>query len=116
MNTVSITGNLTKDPELKELETTKVCELRVASATRRGKAVYVDVSTFGAQAEACVKYLAKGRQIAVSGELVLDEWESGGQRRSKLYIVAGSVDFLDRKPESEPKRKVGRPKKAAAAQ
>jgi single-strand DNA-binding protein len=116
MNNVNITGRLTKDPELKELEKTKVCELRVAASTRRAKSVFVSVSTFGAQAEACAKYLAKGSQVAVAGELALDEWESGGQRRSKLYIDGAVVDFLDPKPESGAKRKPGRPKKAAAAQ
>jgi single-strand DNA-binding protein len=55
--------------------------------------LFIDVATFGAGAEACAKYLAKGRAIAVTGRLVYREWKSeDGTTRSK-HSVAGQVRF-----------------------
>jgi single-strand DNA-binding protein len=55
--------------------------------------LFVDVATFGAAAEACTTHLAKGRQVAVTGRLVLDQWETkDGNKRSKHRVV-GQVHF-----------------------
>lgn len=101
MNTVSLTGRLTRDPELQERGGKPVCDLRIAVDNGQYDPTYVDVSTFDGQAEACAKYLAKGRQVAVNGQLVYREWEAeDGSKRSR-HSVAGRVEFLDRKRESE---------------
>jgi single-strand DNA-binding protein len=78
---VVLTGNLTADPELRNLPSgTSVCKLRVACNTRRNdsasgeyvdKPKYFDVTVWGAQGENAAKYLSKGRAIAVDGRL---EW------------------------------------------
>lgn len=104
MNSVNLAGRLTKDPELTEHGETTVCDLRLA-VNGRGKTppLFIDVATFGKQAEACAKYLEKGSQVAVDGSIRHAEWESDGQKRSKHSVLARGVQFLDRRPaESGP--------------
>jgi single-strand DNA-binding protein len=104
INRVIITGNLTRDPELRSLQSgTAVCKLRVAVNSRRkdqsgewvDKPNYFDVTVWGAQGENCATYLSKGRPVAVDGRLDWREWESqdGGKRQS-IEIIAESVQFL----------------------
>ena len=105
VNVVVITGNLTKDPELRS--TTggmSVCEMRVAVNSRRkdqsgqwvDKPNYFDVVVFGAQGENCANYLSRGRPLAVEGRLDWREWEAkeGGGKRQAVQIIANSVQFL----------------------
>lgn len=68
VNSVTLVGNLTADPVLKQLDDDrKVCQLRLAVNDQKGQPMFIDVVTFGAQADACAKYLAKGRAVAVTG-------------------------------------------------
>jgi single-strand DNA-binding protein len=105
MNDVSLIGRLTRDPELHTTNGgTDIVNLRVAiDRRRRGDgAVFVDVKCFEGQARACAGHLAKGRQVAVSGRLELDEWEADdGTKRSRLYVIAQSVQFLAGKAAAE---------------
>jgi single-strand DNA-binding protein len=105
LNVVCITGNLTRDPELRNLPSgTAVCKLRVAVNTRRksqegqweDKPNYFDVTVWGAQGENCANYLSKGRPVAIEGRLEWSEWEAqdGSGKRSKVEIIANSVQFL----------------------
>jgi single-strand DNA-binding protein len=105
INTVVITGNLTRDPELRSTPGgTSVCKLRVAVNSRRkdgqsgewvDKPNYFDVTVWGAQGENCANYLSKGRPVAVEGRLDWREWESQeGQKRQAVEIIANSVQFL----------------------
>ena len=106
INTVVITGNLTKDPELRSLNSgNSVCKLRVAVNSRRkdsasgdwvDKPNYFDVTVWGAQGENCATYLSKGRPVAVEGRLEWREWEAsdGSGKRQAVEIVANSVQFL----------------------
>jgi single-strand DNA-binding protein len=104
INVVALTGNLTKDPELRHLDSgTAVCKLRLAVNSRRkdgsgnwiDKPNYFDVTVWGAQGENCSTYLSKGRPVAVQGRLEWREWEAqdGGKRQS-VEIIADSVQFL----------------------
>jgi single-strand DNA-binding protein len=104
VNVVVITGNLTRDPELRHTGGgTAVCELRVAVNSRRkegqewvDKPNYFDVVVWGAQGENCANYLSKGRPVAVEGRLDWREWEAkdGSGKRQAVQIVANSVQFL----------------------
>jgi single-strand DNA-binding protein len=106
VNVVVITGNLTRDPELRHTGGgTPVCELRVAVNSRRkdgqsgewvDKPNYFDVTVWGAQGENCANYLSKGRPVAVEGRLDWREWEAkdGSGKRQAVSIVANSVQFL----------------------
>lgn len=102
-NRIIILGNLTRDPEFKQLQSGQaVCRLGIASnrsfKNRSGEAsqevCYIDVDVWGAQAESCSKYLQKGRMVLVEGRLKLDSWEQDGQKRSKHSIVAENVVFM----------------------
>ncbi len=101
INIVVIVGNLTRDPESRTVGETTVCTLGVAVNERvksggewTERASFFDVEVWGAQAEACAKYLSKGRQVAVSGSLRQERWEKDGQKRSKVVIHARDVQFI----------------------
>jgi len=105
LNRVCLTGNLTRDPELRSTNSgTSVCSLRVAVNTRRKdpstgewgeKANYFDVTVWGAQADNCAQYLSKGRPIAVDGRLEWREFtDREGNKRQAVDIIADSVQFL----------------------
>ena len=110
INVVALTGNLTKDPELRHLESgTAVCKLRLAVNSRRkdgsgnwvDKPNYFDVTVWGAQGENCSTYLSKGRPVAVQGRLEWREWESqDGGKRQAVEIIADSVQFLGSRGDS----------------
>ncbi len=104
INRVILTGNLTRDPELRSLPSgTSVCELRVAVNSSRKdesgnwveKPNYFNVKVWGAQGENCSNYLSKGRPVAIDGRLDWREWESKeGEKRQAVEIVADRVQFL----------------------
>jgi single-strand DNA-binding protein len=104
INRVVLTGNLTRDPELRSLQSgSSVCSLRIASNTRRkdasgewgDKPNYFNVTVWGAQGENCNRFLTKGRSVAVDGRLEWREWQDkDGNRRESIEIVADSVQFL----------------------
>lgn len=103
INRVTITGNLTADPELRHTGSgTAVCTLRVAVNGRRkdgdqwvDKPNFFNVTVWGAQGENASSYLEKGRGVAIDGRLDWREWEAkqGGKRQS-VEIVADTVQFL----------------------
>jgi single-strand DNA-binding protein len=104
VNVVVITGNLTRDPELRHTGGgTAVCDLRVAVNSRRkdqsgnwvDKPNFFDVTVWGAQGENCANYLSKGRPVAIEGRLDWREWEAkDGGKRQAVQIVANTVQFL----------------------
>ena len=105
INRVVLTGNLTADPELRPLPSgTSVGRLRLAVNTRRKnsqtgeweeKANYFDVTVWGAQAENCAQYLAKGRPVAIDGRLEWREYTTqDGQKRQAVEVIAENVQFL----------------------
>ncbi|NDD54451.1 single-stranded DNA-binding protein, partial [bacterium] len=105
-NRVIMMGNLTRDPEHKQLASGQaVCRLGLASNRQfknkqTGAMVqevcFVDVDVWGPQAESCRQFLAKGRSVLVEGRLKMDSWqEPDGAKRSKHTIVADRVTFLN---------------------
>jgi single-strand DNA-binding protein len=104
INRVIITGNLTKDPDLRALNSgTSVCSLRIACNGRRknnetgqweDQPNYFDVTVWGAQGENCSRFLSKGRPVAIDGRLRWREWETDGQKRQAVDIIAETVQFL----------------------
>ena len=103
INRVVLTGNLTRDPELRSLQSgMSVCSLRIASNSRRkengewvDKPNYFSVTVWGAQGENCARFLSKGRPVCIDGRL---EWREGqgqdGAKRESVEIVADAVQFL----------------------
>ena len=104
MNTISLTGGLTRDPELRSTPGGKaVCDMRLA-VTRprnRDKSDYFDVVAWEGLADTCAAHLEKGRQVAVNGRVEYREWEADdGSKRSAYAVIADQVDFLDRARDS----------------
>ncbi len=105
INTVTLTGNLTRDPELKVFGEATVCKLRLAVNERvkvsgewTSRAMYFDVDVFGRSAEASAQYLAKGSHVAISGRLKWREWTTdAGDKRQAVSIVATEVEFPSKK-------------------
>jgi single-strand DNA-binding protein len=105
INRVTIVGRLTRDPELRQLPGgTSVLQLGVAVNGRQrddagnwtDKPNFFDVKVFGNQADMLANHLSKGRRIGVDGRLDWSSWEAqDGGKRSKVEIVAQSVQFLD---------------------
>jgi single-strand DNA-binding protein len=102
---MGLIGRLTRDPEHRTTRNgTDVATLRLAVDRRRrdAGAVFVDITCFEGQARACADHLAKGRQVAISGRLELDQWKADdGTNRSRLYVIAQSVQFLGGKPAAD---------------
>lgn len=105
-NKVILIGNLTKDPELRYTpQGTSVCNFRIAVNYRykqgdevKKEVTFIDVVTFGKQADTCGQYLNKGSAVLVEGRLQERRWETEeGQSRSKFEVVAQSVRFLSKK-------------------
>lgn len=106
INVVVISGNLTRDPELRHTNGgTQVLSFGVAVNDRRRNPQsgewedypnFVDCTMFGARAEALSRYLSKGTKVALSGKLRYSSWERDGQKRSKLEVIAEEIEFLSR--------------------
>jgi len=109
-NKVILLGNLTRDPELRFTpKGTAVAKLGLAvnrvwtneGGEKKEEVTFVDVDVFGRTAENCGQYLKKGRPVLIEGRLKLDQWDDkqSGQKRSKLGVVAETVQFLGGKSE-----------------
>ncbi len=105
-NRVILAGNLTRDPQVRFLANEKaVAEFGLATSRKfkgadgqlKEETTFVDVEAWGRTAELVGQYLVKGRACLVEGRLRLDSWEDKEthQKRSKLKVVADTVQFLD---------------------
>ena len=103
-NRVVLTGNLTRDPELRSTPSgASVGKMRIAVNGRRknsasgeweDKANYFDVTVFGQQAENCTRYLSKGSRVAIDGRLEHEEWTKDDTPRQRVVVIGESVEFL----------------------
>ena len=104
INRVNITGNLTRDPELRATQGgTQVLHLGVAVNDRRRNQQtgnwedypnFIDCVMFGTRAEAISRYLRKGTKVAIEGKLRYSSWERDGQKRSKIEVVVDEIEFM----------------------
>ncbi len=104
INRVVISGNLTRDPELRSTASgTAVLGLGVAVNDRRRNAStgdwedypnYVDCTMFGARAQGISQYLTKGTKVCIEGKLRWSQWERDGQKRSKLEVIVDEIEFM----------------------
>ena len=104
INRVLLSGNLTRDPELRATAGgTSVLSIGLAVNDRRRNAQtgewedcpnFVDCSMFGTRAEAVSKHMQKGDKIAIEGKLRFTQWEKEGQHRTKLEVVVEDIEFM----------------------
>jgi single-strand DNA-binding protein len=122
LNKVFLAGHLTRDPEIRYIASGKaVADLglainrryRTAAGEEKEETCFVNVTVWGKQAETAGEYLKKGSGILVEGSLRMDQWESNGEKRSRLGVTADRIQFLD-KPSGSPKKRVHEPGDAKA--
>ncbi len=103
-NKVLLLGNLTRDPELRYTASGAAVASFGLAVNRRYKqgeqwkdeVCFVDITVWAKQGENCAEFLNKGSQVFIEGRLNYQAWESDGQKRSKLEVVANNVQFLSR--------------------
>lgn len=109
LNQVTLMGNLTRDPELRQTPNGQnVTSLSLAlnrsykdqSGEWQEATDYVDIVAWGPLAERVSQYLNKGSRCLVQGRLQSRSWEQEGQKRSKVEVLANDVTFLDSKGSS----------------
>ena len=107
MNKITLIGNLTRDPELRTTNSgTSVCTFGIAVNRRRpaanGERVtdFFNINVWGKQGESCSRYLAKGRKVAVVGELQARTYTANdGSTRMALDVSADEVEFLSQRSD-----------------
>lgn len=101
VNQVNVMGRLTRDPELKATTTGKMIAQFSVAVDRQGSedTDFFDVVAWNKLAELVDQYTQKGSKVYISGRLQLDRWESDGEKRSKISIIANDIVFLDSRSE-----------------
>ena len=111
VNQVAVTGNLTRDVELRATQGgTAVLSFGIAVNDRRKNASgqwedvpnFFECVTFGNRATALADILTKGMKVAIAGKLHYSSWEKDGQKHSKVDIIANEIELMqNRKPQQE---------------
>lgn len=111
VNQVSVTGNLTREPELRGTQGgTAVLSFGIAVNDRRKNASgnwedvpnFFECVTFGNRATALSDILTKGMKVSIAGKLHYSSWEKDGQKHSKVDIIANEIELMqNRKPQQE---------------
>lgn len=109
INRVSISGNLTRDPETRRTASgMAVMSFGVAVNDRaknqktgkwEDRPNFVDCTMFGTRAEAVSRYLSKGSKVCIEGKLRWSQWERDGQRHSKLEVIVDEIEFMSRRED-----------------
>lgn len=110
INKVVISGNLTRDPEVRNtaggmaiLSFAVACNDRRKNASGAWEDVpnYFDCTVFGARGESLGRILKKGMKVCVAGKLHWSQWEKDGQKRSRVDIIADDVELMQQRGESQ---------------
>lgn len=112
INSVTLSGNCTRDAELRQTASgTSVLGFGLAVNERRKNtqtgewedyANWVDCTMFGKRAQAVAPYVTKGAKVAVHGSLHYSSWERDGQKRSKLEVIVDELEFMSQRRDSQP--------------
>lgn len=101
MNKYIAIGNLTQNPECKDVGETKVCTFGIAvneyfysNGEKKKTTLFLDIETWSKQAENCTKFLSKGKKVAIEGKLKSNSWEKDGKKFTKMFCLAEKVHFL----------------------
>jgi len=105
-NIVTLISRIVKDAELTYTKSgTALCKFAIASNSYQGKdkddyVSFFDIVLWGKQGEALNPYLKRGQQVGVAGSLRQDRWETDGNKRSRVNIVANNIQLLGGKKDS----------------
>ncbi len=107
INRVNISGNLTRDPELRSTAAgTKILTFGVAVNDRRKNPQtqewedvpnFIDCVVFGGRAESLARFISKGSKVAIEGKLRYSQWEKDGHRRSKVEVIVDEIEFMSQR-------------------
>lgn len=105
INKTHLCGNLTRDPEVRDVGQSKVAKVTIAinrtwkdaQGEKKEECTFVDCEAWGRTAELIGQYCTKGSELYVEGRLKLDTWEKDGQKHSKIKVVIENMQF-GRKP------------------
>ena len=102
-NSITAAAYLVKDPEVRTTSTgKKVANLRVGISTANAKTkCFIDVEFWDKTAEIAEKYLTKGREFMVQGELCMSSWEKDGKTFSKYFVRGKDLQVLSSGKKSE---------------
>ena len=113
INKVVLTGNLTRDPEVRRTQGgMAIMSFGIAVNERRENKQtgewedypnFVDCTMFGKRAESVSNYISKGSKVAVEGKLRYSAWEREGQKRSKLEVIVDEIEFMSRNQDGQQK-------------
>jgi single-strand DNA-binding protein len=111
MNTIIITGNVTKDPEMRYTQNGKaICTFGVATSYGKDdkkQVTYHDIKVFGDMAENVAKSIGKGNRVIVTGRLQIDVYDKkDGTKGKRVEIVADEIGMSLRYPASDPVSKI----------
>ncbi len=125
INRVVISGNLTRDPELRATASgMPVLGMGVAVNDRRKNQQtgewedypnFIDCTMFGARAESVSRFLSKGSKVAIEGKLRWSQWERDGQKRSKIEVIVDEIEFMTSRNASPSANQQYAPQAAAPA-
>ena len=109
-NKVILLGNLTRDPEVRYTPNGIAVASFAIAVNRKYKqgeetkeeVSYIDIVVFGKQAESCGQYISKGDSVLIDGRLQQRRWETEGQKRNKIEVVAQSVNFMPKRSSTSP--------------
>lgn len=111
INRVSLSGNLTREPELRTTQSgMAVLSLGIAVNDRRKNnqtgewedyANFIDCTMFGTRAQTISQYLHKGQRVMLDGKLRYSTWERDGQKRSKIEVIIDDIDFSGSRNDSQ---------------
>lgn len=112
INDVLLSGNLTREPELRQTQTgLQVLKFTMAVNERRKNPQngewenypnYVDCTLFGNRAEKLAQWLVKGHKVCVSGRLHYEKWLKDDETRSKLSVIVNTIEFMTPKENNKP--------------
>lgn len=110
INRVVLSGNLTRDPEVRTTQSgMPVMSLGIAVNDRRKNsqtgewedyANFVDCTMFGNRAQNVSQYLSKGQRVMIDGKLRYSQWERDGQKRSKIEVIVDELEFMSSRGEA----------------
>lgn len=119
INRVTITGNLTRDPDLRSTAGgMPVLGFGVAVNDRRKNQQtgewedypnFIDCTMFGARAQSVSRFLSKGSKVAIEGKLRWSQWERDGQKRSKIEVIVDEIEFMSSRNDNAPRNTMAAP-------
>ena len=111
INRVAISGNLTRDPELRQTAGgMAILGFGVAVNDRRKNQQtgewedypnFIDCSMFGTRAQSVSRFLSKGSKVAIEGKLRWSQWERDGQKRSKIEVIIDEIEFMSQRQQGQ---------------